>query len=45
MHEFQINMKYSESFVEEITSFLGLNHDFDLETLITVKSQKLKLNS
>jgi len=42
MLEFQINMKYSESFVEEIANFLGLKHDYDLETLITESEIKIK---
>ena len=42
MLEFQINMKYAESFVEEIARFLGLNHDYDLETLIAESETKIK---
>jgi hypothetical protein len=42
MLEFQINMKYAESFVEEIARFLGLKHDYDLETLIAESETKIK---
>ena len=40
--EFQVNMKYSGSFVEEIVSYLGLRHDYDLQSLIEESKIKIK---
>jgi hypothetical protein len=40
--EFQVNMKYSGSFVEEIVSYLGLRHDYDIQSLIEESEIKIK---
>jgi len=40
--KFQVSMKYSDSFTEEIAVYLGLNHDYDLENLIEESEIKIK---
>jgi hypothetical protein len=40
--EFQVSMKYSDSFTEEIAVYFGLNHDYDLENLIEESEIKIK---